>query len=277
MFLFSMLLLFVLVCAGAALLVFPAGRELAWRVTAGWGGWLEGGWRRLGHGGARQGARLATVMVALLRRALSRLRRHLLLAACAAVLVLAPPLLALLLGARIEPGYGQQAPANAQVEDLLKGEQLAAPAALPPPVFLTAEVARERPLLGAANRNWQQLAPEFAQRLLLVFRIMRERHGYEMAILEGYRSPERQSLLAAAGPSVSNARAFQSYHQFGLAADCAFLKDGKLLISERDPWTLRGYRLYGETAEALGLHWGGRWTMLDYGHTELRAPGVLHK
>lgn len=281
MFLFSMLLVFVLACAGAALLVFPAGRERACRTAAGWRGGLAAGWRRLGQAGARHGIRLGAHLgadvAALSRSAVRRLRRHWPVAACAGALLLAPPLLALLLGARIEPGYGQQAPANAQVEDLLKGEQLAAPAALPPPVFLTAEVERERPMLASANRNWQQLAPEFAQRLLLVFRIMRERHGYEMAILEGYRSPERQNLLAAAGPAVTNARAFQSYHQFGLAADCAFLKDGKLLISERDPWTMRGYRLYGETAEALGLHWGGRWTMLDYGHAELRAPGVLHK
>jgi peptidoglycan L-alanyl-D-glutamate endopeptidase CwlK len=167
--------------------------------------------------------------------------------------------------------------ANVQVADLLKGEQLAAPAALPPLTFTTAEVTLVRPLLDGANRNWQLLDPEFAQRLLLVFKTMKEAHGYDMAILEGYRSPERQNLLAAAGPSVTNAKAFQSYHQFGLAADCAFLRDGKLLISEKDPWAMRGYRLYGEAAEAAGLHWGGRWTMMDFGHTELRVAGRLKK
>jgi hypothetical protein len=44
---------------------------------------------------------------------------------------------------------------------------------------------------------------------------------------------------------VTNAKAFQSYHQFGLAADCAFLRDGKLVISEKDPWAMRGYQFYG--------------------------------
>ena len=132
-------------------------------------------------------------------------------------------------------------------------------------------------MLDGANRNWQLLDPEFAQRLLLVFKIMKERHGYDMAILEGYRSPERQNALAAAGPGVTNAKAFQSYHQFGLAADCAFLRDGKLVISEKDPWAMRGYQLYGVTAEAAGLHWGGRWAMLDLGHTELRVPGTVRK
>jgi peptidoglycan L-alanyl-D-glutamate endopeptidase CwlK len=35
--------------------------------------------------------------------------------------------------------------------------------------------------------------------------------------------------------------------------------------------------LYGEVAESVGLTWGGRWKMMDFGHTELRLPGVLKK
>jgi len=84
-------------------------------------------------------------------------------------------------------------------------------------------------------------------------------------------------LLAAAGPQVTNAKAFQSYHQYGLAADCAFMHEGKLIISEKNAWAMRGYHLYGVTAESVGLRWGGRWAMMDFGHTELRQPGVLGK
>jgi len=98
-----------------------------------------------------------------------------------------------------------------------------------------------------------------------------------MAILEGYRSPARQDALAAAGPGVTNARAYQSWHQYGLAADCAFVRDGKLVISEKDPWAMRGYQLYGQVAESMGLTWGGRWKMMDFGHTELRLPGVMKR
>ena len=127
--------------------------------------------------------------------------------------------------------------------------------AAPPPVMVPASV----------------MLPAFTRMLLAVFNVMRERYGYEMALLEGYRSPERQDRLAAAGNHVSNARAFQSYHQFGLAADCAFVRAGKLVISERDPWAMRGYQLYGEAAEAAGMVWGGRWNMMDFGHTELRT------
>uniref|UniRef100_UPI00293DA0EF M15 family metallopeptidase n=1 Tax=Janthinobacterium sp. TaxID=1871054 RepID=UPI00293DA0EF len=205
------------------------------------------------------------------------LARHRWLALAGALLIGLPPGLVWLLGGRdMLAGFdGGSRVANVHVSDLLRGEQLVPPPAPPPLAFTTREVTLLRPLLGGASRNWQLLDRDFSQRLLLVFKIMRDRHGYEMALLEGYRSPERQNTLAAAGTAVSNARAFQSYHQYGLAADCAFFRDGRLLISEKDPWAMRGYRLYGEVAESVGLRWGGRWTMMDFGHTELRLPGRL--
>lgn len=279
MFLFSVLLFFILACVGAWLALFPAGRDVVAQSMSAIGRRIEHGLR----GGYRQGTQQAALAGRSagggVLRALRFLQRRYLLVLSAAVLLTVPPMLALVLSGRnMLGGYdGDSHAVNDQVADLLKGEQLAAPAPLPPPVFTTAEVTLVRPLLDGANRNWQLLDPDFAQRLLLVFRIMKENHGYDMAILEGYRSPERQNALAAAGPSVTNAKAFQSYHQFGLAADCAFLRDGKLLISEKDPWAMRGYRLYGEAAEAVGLRWGGRWTMMDFGHTELRVAGTVRK
>ncbi|NHB59156.1 M15 family metallopeptidase [Acinetobacter shaoyimingii] len=124
------------------------------------------------------------------------------------------------------------------------------------------------------DRKWDKMHPSYKQRLLMVFKIMKERHGYEMVLLEGYRSPERQTRLSG-NTATTLAKAFQSYHQFGLAADVAFKRNGKVVISERDPWAMRGYQLYGETAESVGLTWGGRWTRIhDYGHTEFRMPGL---
>jgi peptidoglycan L-alanyl-D-glutamate endopeptidase CwlK len=161
------------------------------------------------------------------------------------------------------------------VAALLKGEHLSPPTALPPLAFSTPEVELVRPMLADASRNWGLLHPEFSQRLLLAFRIMKEKYGYQMALLEGYRSPARQDTLAKMGNQVTNARAWQSWHQYGLAADCAFWRDGRLVISEKDPWAMRGYQLYGQVAESLGLTWGGRWTMMDFGHTELRLRGAM--
>lgn len=124
------------------------------------------------------------------------------------------------------------------------------------------------------NRKWDRMNPRYRQRLLMVFKIMKEQHGYELVLLEGYRSPARQNKLSG-NANTTRARAFQSYHQFGLAADVAFKRNGKVVISERDPWAWKGYQLYGEVAESVGLTWGGRWkTIHDYGHTEYRMPGL---
>ena len=172
------------------------------------------------------------------------------------------------------PQYRGSSPMNWA---LLNGERLVPPPPLPPDVFTTAEVERIRPAIREASRNWEQLDAEFKQRLLLVFKLMRDEHGYEMALLEGYRSPERQARLAALGSNVTQAGAYHSYHQYGLAADCAFYREGKLVISEKDPWAMRGYELYGQIAESAGLTWGGRWKMMDLGHVELRRAGVLGK
>lgn len=124
------------------------------------------------------------------------------------------------------------------------------------------------------DRKWDKMHPSYKQRLLMVFKLMKERYGYEMVLLEGYRSPERQTRLSG-NTATTLAKAYQSYHQFGLAADVAFKRDGKVVISERDPWAWKGYQLYGETAEQVGLTWGGRWTRIhDYGHTEFRMAGL---
>ena len=212
-------------------------------------------------------------------RQLKFVRRHALPCGVGAALVIVPTMLALFMSnPGMLPGYEANVAApDEQIAALLKGEQLAPPVALPPLAFTTLEVELVRPMLVDASRNWTLLNADFSQRLLLAFKIMKEKHGYEMALLEGYRSPARQNLLASMGSQVTSAGAFQSWHQYGLAADCAFWRDGKLVISEKDPWAMRGYQLYGEIAESLGLTWGGRWTMMDFGHTELRVKGVMRK
>ncbi|GGY02203.1 M15 family metallopeptidase [Pseudoduganella dura] len=273
MFLLSMLLLFVTACLAGWLLVFPAGRNAAGAAALRLGLDIGRAWQGINAHGAH-GARSATHKGrAMAARAARVLRRYPLLTVGCAAFVLLPPLAALLMGCRAAlPGVAAPDHAiNGQVADLLRGERLAAPLPPPPAAFTTAEVTLVRPQLASANRNWDLLDPDFTQRLLLVFKVMRDQYGYEMVLLEGYRSPERQNRLADAGGHVTNARAFQSWHQFGLAGDCAFLRNGKVVISEKDPWAMRGYQLYGQVAEAAGMTWGGRWKMMDFGHVELRA------
>lgn len=159
---------------------------------------------------------------------------------------------------------------DGQVASLLDGEHLTPPQDLPPALFATREVEMLRPRLATASRAWVRLDDAFMQKLLQAYQLMKDRHGYDMALLEGYRSPERQDELAAMGSHVTSASAYQSYHQFGLAADSAFMRDGKLVISEKDAWAMRGYELFGQVAAEVGLVWGGSWKMRDLGHVELR-------
>jgi peptidoglycan LD-endopeptidase CwlK len=278
MLIFVALLYFCVACSLIWLACFPTGRALLH-------GWMFGLRSRLGR--VRPWPRALPRLRWQPRRGLDGagkgaarlLRRHAVILAIGVPAIAIPSLLAMVMRTPdMLPGYEPStALPDEQIAALLRGEQLVPPSEAPPLAFTTQEVELVRPMLVNASRNWGLMHPDFSQRLLLAFKIMKEKYGYEMALLEGYRSPARQDMLAQMGGAVTNARAFQSWHQYGLAADCAFWRDGKLVISEKDPWAMRGYQLYGEVAEQLGLTWGGRWKMMDLGHTELRLRGVMQR
>ena len=129
------------------------------------------------------------------------------------------------------------------------------------------------PKIKGISRNFAHLDSDYANRLTSMFIVMRQQYGYDLVMLEGHRTAERQDSLSS---GVTQAKGFQSFHQYGLAADCAFMKNGKLMTDPNDPWTLKGYKLMGEVAKSVGLVWGGNWTFKDYGHTELRTPQAMH-
>lgn len=277
----GMAVFFVVTVLIAWLAIFPAARD----------GVLEGAdrWRaRLlavvvrwqGSAGARAAGSSRTLgrgvgwMGRLLRR-----RRWLLVATIAVLLV--PPLLILQTRRQLswdDFGGGGFA-ADSHVVELLRGERLAPPPELPPAVFLAAEASPMRGAavvapqqISSADRKWARISPDFQQRVLAIYRVMREEHGYEMVLVEGYRSAERQAALAAKGGAVTLAGAGQSCHQYGLAIDSALYRDGKLQWDMEDAWTRRGYFLYGELAVEAGLEWGGNWRSIkDYVHLEMKA------
>lgn len=262
------------------LVFFPEVRDAWWRRIARFGSATSA---RAARTLQRSGTRLRDHSLDAHAHAASagqRLREHWVLLTLLAALLVAPPVLVLGLHRHVAlDGYDMSQPLDAGttalVANLLRGERLVPPPPLPPAVFVTPEVEKLIPHIATANRKWAKLNPEFQQRLLAVFKIMQARYGYQMALIEGYRSPARQAQLEAEGSNVTHAGAYQSYHQFGLAADCAFYRDGKLVIRERnDPWAQRGYALYGKVAEAAGLVWGGSWKMRDLGHVELHVPGL---
>ncbi|HWW08146.1 M15 family metallopeptidase [Collimonas sp.] len=279
MFVLIVALYFLLACGIAGLLLFPAVREIVYLTLIKQRqqiGIQVQNWRD------RRSQTTKSFSQNLHASRLSSwqfIKRHYLVLFAGTAVVLIPPLIAWTLSSKTMLGSyddsGQVV--NQQIAALLEGEQLVPPPPLPPEVFTTQEVAQVRPMLDTASRNWQALDADFTQRLLMTFKIMKEKYGYDMVIIEGYRSPERQNALAQMGGSVTNAKAFQSYHQYGLAADSAFMRSGKLVITEKDPWAMRGYQLYGEVAESVGLTWGGRWKMMDLGHVEFRKPGVMKR
>lgn len=270
---------FVFSCFLAWVFFFPSGRELVFEALAHFGTRLNQSLSRIETGAANKSTSLQRNLSSMAAELIGSVRRQYRMYFVFVCIVVVPSVIAIFISgkSRLEGFASSTYEVNLQIAELLKGEQLVAPAALPPAVFSTKEVLVERPMLVSASRNWDLLSSSYRQRLLMVFKIMKEKYGYEMAIIEGYRSPERQNMLAELGPQVTNAKAFQSYHQYGLAADCAFIREGKLVISERDAWAMRGYELYGEVAESVGLSWGGRWKMMDFGHTESTQPEVLKK
>ncbi|NBU34089.1 hypothetical protein EB118_16620 [bacterium] len=90
------------------------------------------------------------------------------------------------------------------------------------------------------NRDYASLAPFFSQRLQMAIQEAQDQ-GLSIDFFEGYRSPNRQDYLFEQGRTregkiITKARAFQSWHQYGVAADLCFKIDGKWAWSKSDPW-----------------------------------------
>ncbi|MDV9040686.1 M15 family metallopeptidase [Stenotrophomonas sp. RAC2] len=204
----------------------------------------------------------------------SAIRRHWPILAIAAAALLIPPIVILVTRQTVvlEDFRGDDlAESSSMVAQLLRGERLTPPPPPPPEVFTTAEVRRLRPEIVTADRKWNQIDADLQQRVLAIYEVMRRQYGYEMVLIEGYRSPERQAELMAGGKA-TRAGAWQSCHQYGLGVDSAPIRDGKLQWDMNDEWTKRGYFLYGELAEQAGLDWGGNWRSIkDYVHVEMTS------
>ena len=100
------------------------------------------------------------------------------------------------------------------------------------------------------------LDPEFAKKLSC-FEIALAKQGIKVILTWGYRSIESQNGLYAKGRTtpgsiVTNARGGYSWHNYGLAADYAFIIDGK--VTWNGPWDK-----FGKIARQCGLEWGGDW------------------
>lgn len=98
--------------------------------------------------------------------------------------------------------------------------------------------------------------------------------GQPVRIVEGFRSIERQNELYEQGRSkpgqiVTNARGGESLHNYGVAVDFVFRKEGYNA-------TQKQWETLGKVGEKLGFEWGGRWVkFVDRPHFEMKLGYTL--
>lgn len=107
---------------------------------------------------------------------------------------------------------------------------------------------------------------EFLKKLTL-FEEKLKKAGIRVMMTDGFRSPEEQDKLYARGRTIpgrkiTNARGGYSWHNFGLAADYAFIVNGK--VTWNGPW-----QTFGRIAKECGLEWGGNFkSITDRPHVQ---------
>lgn len=95
-----------------------------------------------------------------------------------------------------------------------------------------------------------------------------EKVGVGIRITSAFRTPEEQDALYAQGRTkpgaiVTNAKAWQSYHQYGLAVDiCLLHKDGSISYSateDIDNDKIADWNEVTKIFKAKGWEWAGDW------------------
>jgi len=83
-----------------------------------------------------------------------------------------------------------------------------------------------------------------------------------------------ESVGSKHGPQVTNAIPGYSWHQWGEAMDCYWLRDGKAEWNAEILGPKNGYRIYADQATKDGLTAGGYWISLkDWPHVQKRKSG----
>ena len=123
------------------------------------------------------------------------------------------------------------------------------------------------------DKRYRGLDAEFAQKLR-EFESALAKAGIKVKLTCGYRSVAEQNSLYALGRAkpgkiVTNARGGSSWHNYGLAADYAFIIEGRLTWN--GPW-----KVFGRIARECGLEWGGDWQKFaDRPHVQWRKGRSL--
>lgn len=170
----------------------------------------------------------------------------------------------------LEDGSSVEAEKKALEENAAKAP--AAPKPAPPP---PAPTPAPKP---ASGKIWRadptMLYPPFLKKVEAVLAEC-EAKGIRYYVLSGYRSPEEQNSIYAQGrsdkskPIVTNAKAWESFHQYHGAVDCC--RDADLKKDGLQPdWNLESYRALAEVATKHGLEAAFYWKSFKEGpHIQL--------
>lgn len=111
--------------------------------------------------------------------------------------------------------------------------------------------------------DWSKVFPPLAEKTKELVHRCRAR-GLDYWPIEGFRDPDRQQVLwnqgrVTPGDIVTNARPWQSYHNYGLAIDFALDSDTSRKGLQPD-WRIEQYQVLAEEAKELGLDAAWYWT-----------------
>lgn len=92
--------------------------------------------------------------------------------------------------------------------------------------------------------------------------------GLTVQILSGTRTYIEQTALYNQKPKVTNAKAGQSNHNFGIAFDIGIFK-GKVYYTGKNAIENKAYIDISKLIKPVGLEWGGDWNFVDQPHYQL--------
>jgi len=99
--------------------------------------------------------------------------------------------------------------------------------------------------------------------------------GLPFAVFETWRSPSNQQAVFDAGNS--KAKAWRSWHQYGLAVDFV----ARPLVGSRHVWSWspdHDWQTLGKIGIRHGLRWGGNFqSIVDMPHFELPCPKSIYE
>lgn len=77
-------------------------------------------------------------------------------------------------------------------------------------------------------------------------------------------------LIDEPDEKVTNAKAGESFHNYGLAFDVVEIKNGTAI------WDNPRWEQIGKIGESVGLEWGGRWKFVDKPHFQIKGFPLSH-